>query len=404
MCPSKENVRGTERRNMANYYPPEGFTLDTASGEYKNVIVIPDENGINKQVITWFNDVTGEYRQEIRQLTTAAPPMQPAPPAPPMQPAPPAPPMQPAPPAPPANAGQPAPMTIPMPPRTEVNAAPPAYTGPYYQPPRKKSKVPAIIGIIAAVLVLGAGVVFGGKYLLDKRAEGGDGKFSFAAKESKDSDDAGESKAGAKIVDKTVDGGGKSASADSGSNGSVDTDDGDDTTDSGANSYYTPEESYSTAVFLLSYHSSTNLIYSGDPVDLSKFGGMRTTTDYRPYAYSFEFDSQGNVEYWFCSYVSAEDAANYSYDNEIIQSDSKGIETIDKWMEGESTACVKFSYSGYTATLKCDFENKTEKLFLDDVSSSADPKCLLAYCDDGIGELYTPEDIEEIKDKLGMDW
>ena len=367
---------------MANYYPPEGFALDSDSGEYKNVIEIPDETGINKQVVTWFNDVTGEYRQEIRPLAAAALPMRPAPSAPPV------------------NVGQPAPMTIPMPPRTQVNTAPPAYTGPYYQPPRKKSKAPAIIGIIAAVLVLGAGIVFGGKYLLDRLAGGSDGEsmFSFAGK-----DDTAP-KPAAKIVDETVDGGGRSASDDNkaGAN-NADVEDGNPES-AGTESFYSTEESYSTAVFLLSYHSSTNLIYSGDSVDLSIYSGMRSTPDYRPYAYNFEFDSQGNVSYWFCSYVSAEDAANFSYDNEIIQYDSIGIETIDKWMEGESTACVKFSYSGYTVTLKCDFENKTEKLFLDDVSSSADPKCLLAFCDGGTGELYTPEDIEEIKDKLGMDW
>ena len=319
---------------MAVYAAPEGFRYDERSGLYINNTQTTDPTGAPIMVFTTFNADTGEYRQTCNRIMVDPPPR-----------------------------------------RAVV----------------KKSKAPLIIGIAAAVLVLGAGVFFGGKYLLNAS---GNASSPLAKITSKKSDDIAALEA-PKVVDNTL--GTYSAGGSAGMYG----DDGDPYS-TGGDGYDSSQDSYEAAALLAAYLHNTGFIKAGDTYDLSEWG-LRNVNDYRPYEFYFEFDPEGNVSYIYEYYLSPEDAAKMKYDRQITHDSYQGITTLDKWMEGDKTVCIRFSYAGYTATIKLDFNNKTESLYLDDVASSADPNCLLAYCDNGSTLLYTPEDIESIKKQLGID-
>lgn len=57
---------------MAQYNPPEGFLYDGNSGLYYTQIIARDENGTDKQVVTWFDAETGQYSQEVYPIAPDA--------------------------------------------------------------------------------------------------------------------------------------------------------------------------------------------------------------------------------------------------------------------------------------------------------------------------------------------
>lgn len=50
---------------MAQFNPPEGYLYDENSGLYYTQIIARDENGIESQVVTWFDAENGQYSQEV---------------------------------------------------------------------------------------------------------------------------------------------------------------------------------------------------------------------------------------------------------------------------------------------------------------------------------------------------
>lgn len=50
---------------MANYNPPDDYLYDENSGLYYTQIIATDENGIESQVVTWFDAESGQYSQEV---------------------------------------------------------------------------------------------------------------------------------------------------------------------------------------------------------------------------------------------------------------------------------------------------------------------------------------------------
>ncbi len=188
---------------MEQYFPPEGFVKDEASGLYYQQMTLPKEDGTQGDFVVWFYPQTGEYLpQEIvvpvpvpvmepepvpvmepepvpvmepepmpevapepvpdMQAAPPMPDMQAAPPMPDMQAAPPMPDMQAAPPMPDMRAAPPMPDMQAAPPMPDMQQTPPLQTGEIKEsaPAEKKSKSGVIVLLVLLIIAGVAGFFF----------------------------------------------------------------------------------------------------------------------------------------------------------------------------------------------------------------------------------------------------
>ena len=163
----------------------------------------------------------------------------------------------------------------------------------------------------------------------------------------------------------------------------------------------TDEEAVETARYMLAYQRMLTFIYAGEVYHYEELDPSHVPGEYQEYYFEFDFDEDGNVSNACGTFLSVDDSLKYNFDAQIIEDISKSeIEVQDYWMEGEETACFRCVIKGYTITVKADFANKTSHTMLEMTSDSADSSSTFAHVDGGVGEINTPEDIEELEDRL----
>ena len=114
---------------MANFEIPAGFIKDENTGLYYSQKIETDTSGRQVQNVTWFNADTGEYNNVVYPIA--------------------------------GPATQPTPKTAPV--KANIGTAPAA---------KKKSKAPAIVGVVVALAALGVAAYFFLPGLLDKKNAG----------------------------------------------------------------------------------------------------------------------------------------------------------------------------------------------------------------------------------------
>ncbi len=149
------------------------------------------------------------------------------------------------------------------------------------------------------------------------------------------------------------------------------------------------EESKQIASFLLGAQESTYFDV-GEPVD---YQGI-ILYDYSCDVY---FDGDGNVTEINMDYLPAlTPSGEMNFDAGTSQWEyHQNVETLDKWIEGEKTACVRAYTDGFTITFKLDYIEKKIYAYIEDRDSSADTSAYLNLIDGSEDTFATPEDVEK---------
>ncbi|MCR4656515.1 MAG: hypothetical protein K5770_09845 [Lachnospiraceae bacterium] len=156
--------------------------------------------------------------------------------------------------------------------------------------------------------------------------------------------------------------------------------------------YYNEEESRETASYLLSYQEFLNFQLGETKTD--SYG-----VEIQDYDFSCNFDEEGNAVNVSIYYLPF-DLEKDDYDTGKSHSFDYDAVTMDKWMEGENTVCIRFEAGGYTIVFKLDYDNEILYSTVESMDQAADPDDPLSLMNVVISDFGTREDLENARDWL----